>query len=145
MPVYWMPAFAGMTAVAPPPSIRTHAGCPDRTGPFLDLTLDEFLQIFGRPAFGCDHAHDEFLEALLDRTIVDGGDRCGVKLLHDWVRRALGQENGEPHLGFETRKSLLLCGGKLRQDGRALLGEDGDRFDRLALDLRHRAAGRTLI
>src|SRR5438132_8337889 len=101
--IYWMPAFRGhdRPAFNALSSIHAHAGGLDGASPFLDLALDEFLQILRRPASRRYHARDDVLEALLHHCVIHGGQRCSAKFLHDGSWGALGEKNGKPDLGFE--------------------------------------------
>src|SRR6516165_3457084 len=46
----------------------------DQCGPFVDLALDEFLEIFGRPALGCNQNGAELPQAFLGRRSAHRGD-----------------------------------------------------------------------
>ena len=110
----------------------------DQSGPFVDLALDEFLEIFGRPALGRNQNGAELLQSLLGRTSAHRNDSGILELLHDRCGRALGQDKGKPGAGVEISKALLVRGRQIRKDRRAVFRQNRDRLDRVALDVRDR-------
>src|SRR5215813_9050149 len=64
----------------------------DRSGPFFNFGLDEFLQIFRRAALARDEIGADLLHPRLYGGGVDGRERGGMKLADDRRGRSLGEE-----------------------------------------------------
>src|SRR6266568_8926416 len=107
----------------PQSSIHAHAARLDRAGPFLDLALDELLQVLGRPALGRGHARAQLLEPLLHERRFHRCDGGIVKFADDRRGRSFRQEEGVPGPGFEIGQPLFLRGCQSRQHGRAVARE----------------------
>src|SRR5262249_45057832 len=73
-------------------SVQAYAAGLDRGGPFLDLAIEESLEIIRRPAIGTNHGNADLLQPLLHRWGVQGCDGGGVEPLHDRRRRPLREE-----------------------------------------------------
>src|SRR5262249_61343601 len=115
--------------------IHGNAACLDRSGPFLDFALDEFLQIVRRSArlggkVGADLAH-----AQLHRRRIDGRERGRMQLLDDRMRRAFRQEQSKPVRGVEIAQALLVRGCLIGQARRAISREDCGRLDSAACSI----------
>src|SRR6266568_6969384 len=118
-------------------SLPGHAGGLDRGRPFLDLALDEFLQVPRRPALGRDQIAADLSQPRLHGGSCHRRDGRVMELLDDRRGSALGQEECQPVVGCEILEALLLRAGEIRQVGRAVLGQDRDPLHGLAFDLRN--------
>src|SRR5262249_11049962 len=63
-----------------PALIGREAACPDRASPFLDLALDEFLQIVRRAPLGPGQIRAELSQPRLYGCGLDGRDTGGIEL-----------------------------------------------------------------
>src|SRR5262245_54961429 len=88
-------------------SIRTHAARLDRHRPLLDLALHELTEILRRHLLRRRDLRAHGLQALAHRRGLGRLDDRGVELLHDRLRRALGQEHSAPRVGFQVLHALL--------------------------------------
>src|SRR5262249_21450023 len=98
----------------------------DRGRPFLDLASDKGLQIGGGTALRRDDDQAERMKALTEGRIVHHRNQRLVEPLNQRRRRALRQEHRVPGIGVESGEALLVRGGEIRQDRRALARERGD-------------------
>src|SRR5262245_45996286 len=75
-------------------------------GPFFDRALLEPFQVLRRSPIGCNQGRVESLHSLLH----GGRIHCSIgrftEASDDWVRSALGHEEGKPELDVEPRQSL---------------------------------------
>src|SRR5713226_5368621 len=60
---------------------------------------------------------------------------------HDRSRRALGEEERLPRIGFEAGDTLLLRGRQRRKDGRTIFRQHRDGFCHVVHDVRQRGRG----
>src|SRR5215813_388238 len=74
------------------PSVQAHAARLDDHGPFLNLAIEESLEILRRPAIGTNSGDANLFQPLLHRGRVQGRHGDGVESLYDCCGRALGQE-----------------------------------------------------
>src|SRR5262249_31940964 len=96
---------------------------------------NEFLQIVRRAPLGPGQIRAELSQPRLYGCGLDGRDTGGIELADDRRGRRLWQEDGEPVRRGEIGQPLLVRRWDGWQARRAVAGEDGDRLDRLALDL----------
>src|SRR5262249_57438730 len=116
-------------------SIHGHAACFDRSGPLVDLALDEPAEIFrGGTLLGHDDGAECF-ESFAYRRRLHRLNRRVMELLDDVGRRALWKKDGVPGIGLEIGRSLLETGRHVRERGGSLLCHGHDRLHHPAVDL----------
>ncbi len=73
----------GKPAIAARALVHAHSAALDCFGPPGDLAREKFLQIFGRPAVGCDQIAADLLHLFLGRQTVHCRDRGIIELADD--------------------------------------------------------------
>src|SRR5579862_309831 len=111
------------------------AGRLDSGRPFFYFTLNEHLQVLGRPAIGSDDFRPDLPESSLNGGRVEGGNGGCVEVLDDRRRRILGQKHAGPTRVFKIGEALLTRTRVCRREGRAIFRKQCDRLHMFALDV----------
>src|SRR5260370_19705527 len=102
----WTPAARIVTragcGIAAGLLVLPHPAGLDRLGPCRYLVCEEFLQIFGRPAVGCDQIGVDLFHLFLGRRSVHRRERGVIELADDRRQRDLAQRERAPVRYFEV-------------------------------------------